>query len=132
MSEEEVEAGTGGGGDGESAEEMGRHWVESEGGGDGLGGRPAGGGAATDLGRRRRAVVWVRRRGLHAVGEEQAARGERGRGGGVRWMGREGLARWMGREARAVNLAEEAVVRAVHGERGACGGRGHEVAAPRI
>ncbi len=30
MSEEEVEAGTGGGGDGESAEEMGRHWVESE------------------------------------------------------------------------------------------------------
>uniref|UniRef100_I1PK75 DUF834 domain-containing protein n=1 Tax=Oryza glaberrima TaxID=4538 RepID=I1PK75_ORYGL len=52
-----------------------RRW----GGGDGLGGRPAGGGTATDLGGWRRAVVWVRRRGLRAVGEEEeAARGERG------------------------------------------------------
>jgi hypothetical protein len=31
-----------------------------------------------------------------------------------------------------VDLAEEAAVRAVDGERGACGGRGHEVAAPRF
>uniref|UniRef100_A0A0E0Q6A5 Uncharacterized protein n=1 Tax=Oryza rufipogon TaxID=4529 RepID=A0A0E0Q6A5_ORYRU len=140
MSEEEVEAGTGGGGDGEAAEEvgkrvestaaMGRRWaeepiaeasvqVESEVGRRGGGGRPVESTAAWGGVGEAEGAAWWRRR---VVGEERAGEGRR------IWR-----RRWCAvAGARAVDLAEEAAARAVDGDKGARGGRGHEVAAPRV